>query len=62
MRLLVLLTALSACGGDHPSRGDRAPAIEVDPRFGVFVDVPIQILNSTVVGAAGKGGVDWMGV
>lgn len=61
MRRLVVLVALAACG-DIPGKGDRAVPVEVDPRFGVAVDVPLPILGYTIVSAAGKGGVDWMAV
>lgn len=61
MRAVALLTALAACG-DLPGRGDRAVPLELDPRFGVTVDVPLPIFGTSVVGTAGKGGTDWVAV
>lgn len=61
MRPVALLMALAACS-DLPGRGDRAVSLELDPRFGVAVDIPIPILGTSVVGIAGKGGTDWVAV
>lgn len=60
MRALLLIAALTACN-DHPppGKGGRGASVDVDPRYGVPVDLTIPHLRSGVFGTSGKGGVDW---
>lgn len=60
MRALLVLAALTACN-DHPppGTGGRGEAVDVDPRYGVPIDVEIPHLRSGMFGVSGKGGVDW---
>lgn len=59
MIAVALLGALVACQ-DGPGNDGRAVPLELDARYGTLVDVPIANHASSLVGSAGKGGVDWI--